>query len=203
VRFAAETGLRPGECFALRPEDVREGRVYVHQTLYNGVLGPPKRKASIRSVPLSNSALRAVKGRLLHNPHGAQFLFCAPKGGSWNNPSNFNRRWREWCVKAGLAYFTVEETDKKQIRHYHGPTFHALRHTFAALSIRAGLHAKEIQALMGHDSIETTMDEYGHLYEDQDVEAIRKLELMLATEKEEREANKAQEGVQEMRSESD
>jgi len=42
--------------------------------------------------------------------------------------------------------------------------FHDLRHTYAALIIRAGAEPKYLQAQMGHSSIRTTYDEYGHLF---------------------------------------
>jgi integrase len=38
-----------------------------------------------------------------------------------------------------------------------------LRHTFAALLIAEGAHAKAIQEAMGHSSIVVTMNTYGHL----------------------------------------
>jgi integrase len=41
--------------------------------------------------------------------------------------------------------------------------FHDLRHTYASLLIANGEHPKRIQALMGHSSINVTMDVYGHL----------------------------------------
>ncbi len=41
--------------------------------------------------------------------------------------------------------------------------FHHLRHTYASLLIANGEHPKRIQALMGHSSINVTMDVYGHL----------------------------------------
>ncbi len=41
--------------------------------------------------------------------------------------------------------------------------FHDLRHTFAALLIAEGAHAKAIQEAMGHSSIAVTMNTYGHL----------------------------------------
>ncbi|MDQ3775036.1 MAG: site-specific integrase [Pseudomonadota bacterium] len=41
--------------------------------------------------------------------------------------------------------------------------FHDLRHTYASLLIANGEQPKRIQALMGHSSINVTMDVYGHL----------------------------------------
>ena len=41
---------------------------------------------------------------------------------------------------------------------------HDLRHTAASLMIQAGYLPKMLQEIMGHASITTTLDLYGHLY---------------------------------------
>ena len=41
---------------------------------------------------------------------------------------------------------------------------HDLRHTAAALMIQAGYPPKMLQEILGHASITTTLDLYGHLY---------------------------------------
>jgi integrase len=41
---------------------------------------------------------------------------------------------------------------------------HDLRHTAASLMIQAGYPPKLLQEIMGHASITTTLDLYGHLY---------------------------------------
>ena len=41
---------------------------------------------------------------------------------------------------------------------------HDLRHTAASPMIQAGYPPKMLQAIMGHASITTTLDLYGHLY---------------------------------------
>ncbi|GMU78161.1 MAG: hypothetical protein AMXMBFR46_09560 [Acidimicrobiia bacterium] len=43
---------------------------------------------------------------------------------------------------------------------------HALRHTCPALLVAQGAHPKAIQSHLGHRSITTTLDRYGHLFED-------------------------------------
>jgi integrase len=42
--------------------------------------------------------------------------------------------------------------------------FHDLRHTCAAWLIEAGAHPLQIKLRLGHKSIRTTMDTYGHLF---------------------------------------
>jgi integrase len=42
--------------------------------------------------------------------------------------------------------------------------FHDLRHTYAALSIAAGVDIFTLSRRMGHSTISVTADRYGHLY---------------------------------------
>jgi integrase len=43
-------------------------------------------------------------------------------------------------------------------------TFHALRHTCAALLIDRGVNPLEIMRRLGHADIKVTLNTYGHLY---------------------------------------
>jgi integrase len=42
-------------------------------------------------------------------------------------------------------------------------TLHECRHTFASIAIAAGVNAKALSDYLGHSSIQTTFDRYGHL----------------------------------------
>jgi integrase len=44
--------------------------------------------------------------------------------------------------------------------------FHSLRHFYASLIIEEGFIPKRVQELMGHSTIQMTMDTYGHLFTD-------------------------------------
>jgi integrase len=57
-----------------------------------------------------------------------------------------------------------------------GCTFHVLRHTHAALLIAQGEHPKVIQERLGHASIKTTLDTYGHLFDGLDEAAAERLD---------------------------
>ena len=41
--------------------------------------------------------------------------------------------------------------------------FHDLRHTCATLLLSKGVHPKVVQELLGHSSIEITLDTYSHV----------------------------------------
>lgn len=59
-------------------------------------------------------------------------------------------------------------------------TFHDLRHSHTALLIAQGEHPKVIQERLGTASIGTTLDTYGHLFEDLDEAATDRLESTYA-----------------------
>jgi len=69
----------------------------------------------------------------------------------------------------------AEETDEPK-----GPHCASARpdHTHAALVIREGVHAKVIQERLGHASITTTLDTYGHLFEGLDSAAAQALDRL-------------------------
>ena len=58
-------------------------------------------------------------------------------------------------------------------------SLHSLRHTNASLRIEAGQNIKYVQLQLGHASIQTTLDRYGHLIREVNTEQVRRLENML------------------------
>jgi integrase len=57
-----------------------------------------------------------------------------------------------------------------------GVRFHDLRHTCAAILIDQGWNPKQVQARLGHASIRTTLDRYGHLFEGHDTALLDALD---------------------------
>ncbi len=47
--------------------------------------------------------------------------------------------------------------------HLHSLRFHDLRHTYASLLVKQGAHAKEMAELLGHASVQITLDRYSHV----------------------------------------
>jgi integrase len=60
--------------------------------------------------------------------------------------------------------------------------FHEARHTYASLMIAAGVNAKALSTYMGHQSITTTLDRYGHLFPGSEAEAAALFDVYLAGE---------------------
>lgn len=163
VATAAYTGLRFGELCGLQADslDLLKRRLRVTQTLRDVQgqlsLGPPKTAAGKRTVTLPASLADALAQ---HLKGSVGFVFTAPEGGPIRR-SNFRRRvWTPATSQAGLA----------------GLRFHELRHTHVAMLIAEGEHPKVIQARLGHASIRTTLDLYGHLMEGLDEAAAAALD---------------------------
>jgi integrase len=56
-----------------------------------------------------------------------------------------------------------------------------MRHTFALLSLQQGVDIKTLQSDLGHESIETTLDRYGHVNEEMKRSASDKRSELLKT----------------------
>jgi integrase len=156
VVTGAFTGMRPGELRALRLDHVNMlGRtIQVEETLADVrghvQVGPVKTAASRRQIKMPKLLVDALARHLHTYPAtGDGFVFTAPNGGPIRK-DNFRRRtWLPAVAAAGLE----------------GVRVHDLRHTHAALLIAQGEHPKVIQSRLGHASITTTLDRYGHLFE--------------------------------------
>ena len=123
-------------------------------------LGPLKTKESRRVVTipafLADELAHEYRAR-----NDSDLVFPAPEGGPLRR-TNFRRRfWAPAVEAAGMSP---------------APTFHHLRHTAAALAIAQGAHPKAIQARLGHASITTTLNLYGHLFPSLDVELAERLD---------------------------
>jgi integrase len=80
-----------------------------------------------------------------------------------------------WNASAYWVKYSVAADEK------HGLRFHDLRHTRASLLIAAGAHPKLIQARLGHSSITTTLDRYGHLFPSVEAALAEALDLTFAS----------------------
>jgi len=144
---AVLTGMRQGELFALQWEDIDFARhqVHVRRSLWHGTLGTPKSRRSRRAIDMPPTLEQALQQ--LSTTRRSDFVFCSERGTPLD-ADNF--RHREFPA-------ALRRAQLRRIR------FHDLRHTYTSLLIAHGAHPKYIQAQLGHASIQTTLDRYGHL----------------------------------------
>jgi integrase len=142
--FAAMTGLRQGECIALRWRDVdwRAARVRVRRSYVRKEYGSPKSRRSTRSVPLADR----VAGELdrLYQRSAFQgdddLVFAHPELGAPLDRSKVRKRFKSALRRAKV----------RDVR------FHDLRHTFGTRMAAAGVPMRTLMEWMGHASISTT-----------------------------------------------
>jgi integrase len=179
VYLAAYGGLRWSECVGLRRARVEDDRVAITEQLVRRDDGQwhrdrPKTTAGVRTVSVPRFVADELATHLdtfaLPGPDGLVFpnRNASPLIASTFTTNVFKRA----CVRAGLARWE-DETKRKVLG---GPRVHDLRHTAVALAIRVGAHPKAIQARMGHASITTTLDRYGHLFPEQDATVAARLD---------------------------
>jgi integrase len=61
-----------------------------------------------------------------------------------------------------------------------GLRFHDLRHSAGSLLIQAGVRPKDVQTILRHSKVSTTMDLYVHSYDEDLRAAVGKLDRVLA-----------------------
>lgn len=149
VVFAAATGLRPSELFALERRDVDRaaGVLYVRRAYANGRLKHTKTRRSTRAVPLQAIALEALD-RLPRSD--SALLFPSSRGGYIDFRSFRRRHWKPAQIAA----------DIEPLRYLYD-----LRHTYATFALRAGVSVFAVSRFMG-SSIAMIDCHYGHLAHD-------------------------------------
>ncbi len=144
--LAITTGMRQGELLGLKWADIDldSGVLRVQRTVFNGVVNPPKTNKSRRSIKLT----RAARHALIEHPRTSEWVFSSRVGTSISVHNVHNRSWKPLLTTAGLPHTT---------------RFHDLRHTCATLLLSKGVHPKIVQELLGHSSIQITLDTYSHV----------------------------------------
>lgn len=166
VEFLVSSGCRAGEALALKPSDVdrdantvRITRAWKRDETGGGYyLGPPKTRKAVRTINVPKSVL----GQL---DYSREWLFTTTKG----DPIRLNS-WRSNVWYKSLRRASLVEKS---------PRIHDLRHTCASWMIQAGVPLPVIQAHLGHESIKTTVDRYGHLDRSSHVVAADAISRML------------------------
>jgi hypothetical protein len=128
-------------------------------------MGPPKTRASRRTVGLPRFVVEELAAHLAAPGDLEDFVFTAPQGGPLRLPAFRARVWRPAVISAGLD----------------GLRIHDLRHTAVALWIAAGANPKEVSARAGHASVSFTLDRYGHLYPEADAALRDRLDALYGT----------------------
>ena len=164
------TGLRRGELLALQWDDLnlKTGELYVHQALSRTkeglVLTEPKTKSSVRTVILPPSVLNVLKE--YRETVDSAWIFPSPLDPEKpRDPGAVRKKLQDCMERAGC----------KRVR------FHDLRHTFATMALEHGMDVKTLSTVIGHVSVDTTLDIYSHVTDQMQVQAAGMIEQKLGS----------------------
>ena len=160
------TGVRRGELLGIQWSDID----FANQTVYiqrswvksktkKAQFAEPKTAKSRRVIPLSSAAIEVLK---LHKERqGMTRKQREEKGQSYSD------RGLVFCRDDGVPYYpqTLNFYLEKALETAGLPRFrvHDIRHTFASLMVGQGISVKVVQELMGHATVQMTLDTYSHV----------------------------------------
>lgn len=172
--FLVGTGLRWGEATAVQVQDVnlRQStlnvqRAWKRQEDNTFKLGPPKTRKARRTIALSADQMAMLR-RHMSGRGPADFIFRGGMGAAWRHSNFYHRKWAPAVAAA------MEKGLPKK------PRLHDLRHTHVAWLVAANIPLPAIQARVGHESITTTIDRYGHLVRAMDSEISAAVQAAMA-----------------------
>lgn len=175
ILICLNTGMRIGEICALtwNDIDIQNETIHIHKTLQRIyifektkkqtklILDTPKTKNSIRNIPILPellSLLRSIK-KVVNNEY-----FILSNGSTPLEPRAYRNYYKNLLNKIGVPFIK----------------FHALRHSFATRCVESKCDYKTISVILGHSSINTTMNLYVHPNLEQKRRCLKQMARMLS-----------------------
>lgn len=160
ILIAFHTGIRIGELSALTWQDIdlKEGLIYIRKNMLRVkdenayqyanskmtqiIRQSPKTSDSSRIVPLPEKLVSLLRR---YQKEFTSYVISGVKN-PWAEPRTIQYRFRNILEKCGIEYFN----------------FHMLRHAFATRCVSMGLDIKSLSEILGHSSIQITLNLYVH-----------------------------------------
>ncbi len=161
------TGLRRGEALAINRNSIDLDNNYIsvlNVVIFKGntpvIKEIPKSDSSVRKIPIPDKLRESL---MLNMPLcGEDYLFTMEKTDGLLTKSAYGKFWNSIAKKSDLP---------------DDVTAHILRHNYTTKLYYAGVDAKTAQKLLGHSSVQITLDIYTHLSNDMS-DAVDKINNM-------------------------
>lgn len=190
--LALETGMRIGEILGLKWSDIdfEHRAIYVNRTLiyvkcqdkaspkygkWMYDFHPPKTDKGKRRIPMTLKAYQILKrqerwkaeivAKGYQAPEGFEDLVFVTSRNTTISPRDTNKIMQD-----------ISEAIKRKHDSFEPLTPHTLRHTFATRCIERGMNPKTLQVILGHSSIQITMNLYCHVTDDTLIAEMSKFE---------------------------
>jgi integrase len=177
--LAIHTGMRQGELFGLRWEDLNwnTGELRIQRQVkrepgQGWTFADPKTKKGRRTIKLGDAILQVlrthkrrqdVQKSIMGSRWKENGLILPSSIGTPSNPSNMWKDYLKVLKRAGLP----------RIR------FHDLRHTAASLMLNNGIPLIVVSNTLGHSKPSTTLDIYGHLYQETQADVAKVMDELV------------------------
>jgi integrase len=174
----ALTGLRRGEALGLKWSDVdfEHGRLALQRQ--RKIVGYKVVESPLKTDKPRAVSLDAATTAVLQRQSQQQLDDAAEWKAAWTGDGHvFTREdgepWHPDRVRV-LFQEAVKATGAPRIR------MHDMRHTWATLALRAGVHPKVVQERLGHANIRITLDTYSHVLPDMQESAAELVAAVVA-----------------------
>lgn len=155
IIMSIKYGIRIGELCALQWEDIDRERNIIRinktlQRIYNPydmphtkiIISSPKTYTSIRDIPLSSNMIELINKFNFRNSSD----YILSNNEKYIEPRTYRRYFHEFLKKNDIVNLN----------------FHCLRHTFATSCIEKGADIKCVSEILGHSTVNTTLNMYVH-----------------------------------------
>ena len=159
VLLCLNTGLRIGEVCGLKWSDIdfKQRVISIQRTVYRIseqpkdiggqktklVMGEPKTLSSYRVIPIPSFLFSVLQE---HRQKASSEWVAAITDFGIPDPRSHQYRYKQYLEECSLPY----------------RNFHSLRHTFATRCIEAGVDVKSLSEILGHASVNITLNTYVH-----------------------------------------